>query len=409
VRQLRFVLGLASLATVTLLAALVVLAALLPTVLGLDRVVLVSGSMTPSAVVGDVILVDPDLDRPARPGNVITFSDPSRPGGLVTHRVVRTYPDGSYQTKGDANTVPDSTPVTPEMVQGRGKLLVPLVGYPSAMLQEGAPGRAVLVLVGIGILVGLSRYGLLARYDPWAAPAPRPAAASAPRRSSRRLAVLTATSVAVLAAVVLTPQVTRASYTDPTNNAASYLQRAAGTSWFLNTFGTGDRVSTPILGMSLPYPSQTTLPNYDTNRNTSPGLTIARGTGLNETDPAKVQRWAFLASSSLTLSGTARLTMWTAMPGFSTTKAGTVEARLYDCNGSMSNCTAFGNAATVTGTPWSTVTGGWTSKTWDFGPVNRTINANRVLEVRVAVTTASADDIMFAYDTTAHPSSLLVG
>ena len=223
--------------------------------------------------------------------------------------------------------------------------------------------------------------------------------------------MVTGASVLVLAiaAVVLSPQVTRASYTDPTGNAASLIQRATGGAWYLNTFGTGDRTSTPILPMSLPYPTQTTLPNYDTDRNTRPGLTIARGTGLADADPAKVQRWGVIATSALTLSGSARLNLWTAMNGFDTTKSGTVVARLYDCNGNMNNCTAFGNAATVTVSPWSTVVGGWTSKTWDFGTVNRTINANRILEVRVAVTTASADDIMFAYDTTSHPSSLLVG
>lgn len=107
------------------------LAVVLPTVgLGWRPVMITSGSMTPLIRPGDVVLTGPVPEEPLGAGTVITYQDPARPDRVVTHRIVEVEADGAYRTRGDANAVPDSTPVPPSAVIGRGRLLVPLIGLP---------------------------------------------------------------------------------------------------------------------------------------------------------------------------------------------------------------------------------------------------------------------------------------
>src|SRR4051794_6094385 len=81
-----------------------------------------SGSMTPTFRPGDLVIDNPVTPATASrlaAGNVVTYRLPS--GGLVTHRIVRvlTTPSGvSYQTKGDANNIADSSPVAPSQIVG---------------------------------------------------------------------------------------------------------------------------------------------------------------------------------------------------------------------------------------------------------------------------------------------------
>lgn len=96
-----------------------------------EPVVITSGSMEPLIRPGDVVLAQPPAEPDdLGPGTVITFDDPIRPGELTTHRILGVNPDGTYRTRGDANAVPDSTPVPPDDVVGVGRLLVPMIGLP---------------------------------------------------------------------------------------------------------------------------------------------------------------------------------------------------------------------------------------------------------------------------------------
>jgi signal peptidase I len=96
----------------------------IPTVLlGWHPTVIASGSMRPLIQPGDVLLFDRRTD-PVGTGTVIVF----RQNDLIVHRVLETDGQGGYITKGDANRLPDSTPVTKEQFVGRGRLLVPYLG-----------------------------------------------------------------------------------------------------------------------------------------------------------------------------------------------------------------------------------------------------------------------------------------
>jgi signal peptidase len=101
---------------------------LLPLVLRWQPVVVLSGSMEPSMRRGDVVLYERVAVEQLVPGQVLLVDDPVRPGGLLSHRLVRRDPDGLLVTKGDANQSEDSTPIAPGAVHGRARLLVPYLG-----------------------------------------------------------------------------------------------------------------------------------------------------------------------------------------------------------------------------------------------------------------------------------------
>ena len=126
---------------------------LLPVAAGWRPYVIVSGSMAPQIRPGDVVCVDPSaLARLVR-GQVVVVHDPVRPGRLLAHRVVEIRADGSLQTKGDANPVPDSTAVPAGAAVGVVRLVVPSIGR--LTLARSDPGADELALVGATVLAAL--------------------------------------------------------------------------------------------------------------------------------------------------------------------------------------------------------------------------------------------------------------
>jgi hypothetical protein len=172
---------------------------------------------------------------------------------------------------------------------------------------------------------------------------------------------------------------------------------AAEATYFLK----GDGV--PEASLSTTAPTATTLPNYDSSRDSDPGLLLQISSlGLSETDPLKYQVWS--TGDSVNLDGPTDLVFWSAMRNFDTTNAGEVLAALLDCNSSLTNCTTIATGSLTAG-PWSG-SGTWVERTIDFGSVTYTISGGRNLAVKLVVG-ANADDAMwFAYDTVSYPSRL---
>lgn len=126
-----------------------VLWAFVPMLWGWRPYVVTSGSMAPAVSVGDLILVDPARTSVPRIGDVITYHRPGSP--RVTHRVVGRDADGAYRTKGDANAQADLQPVSPELVLGRVRIVVPMLGGPGLKLREHPAAAALLAgLIGVG-------------------------------------------------------------------------------------------------------------------------------------------------------------------------------------------------------------------------------------------------------------------
>ena len=108
------------------------------TFVGWKPMVVTTGSMQPAINPGDIVMTaPPEDDVRLDVGTVITFEDPARPGELITHRVEGVNPDGTYVTRGDANSSADSYEVSAEELEGVGRLLVPSVGLPRVWLDEG--------------------------------------------------------------------------------------------------------------------------------------------------------------------------------------------------------------------------------------------------------------------------------
>lgn len=168
----RFGFGLASVFAVSVLLTLAVWATVVPLILGWKPASIVSGSMEPLIGVGDVVVAEPYSNEELGPGTVIVFRDPSKPDGLITHRIDAVDGQGDYVTKGDANARADSTPIGKEDIVGVGRILVPEIGWPAVWAARGETQS--LVLAGVIWLFALyfARWGALERFDPWLQHAP---------------------------------------------------------------------------------------------------------------------------------------------------------------------------------------------------------------------------------------------
>ena len=121
--------------TASLVSGAAVLAAIAYGVLmlvGYRPVVVYTGSMEPSLRVGSLAFLEKTPSSTLRQGDVITFTDPSQPGRLVTHRIAQTIerPEGrAYRTKGDANPAGDPWTISLPAQAAKVAFDLPLAGY----------------------------------------------------------------------------------------------------------------------------------------------------------------------------------------------------------------------------------------------------------------------------------------
>jgi signal peptidase len=101
-------------------------------VAGYKALTVISGSMEPTLGVGSVVIDETIAPLDARPGDVVTFHDPSRGGRLVTHRLVTARAEGDTAfmvTKGDANTGVERWSIKIHGRIGRVVTHIPKAGY----------------------------------------------------------------------------------------------------------------------------------------------------------------------------------------------------------------------------------------------------------------------------------------
>jgi signal peptidase len=157
----RRVLGIALSAVALILAV----AILVPALLGYQRYVITSGSMTGTydrgALVFDRVVATASL----RAGDVITFRPPGHPA-FVTHRIATVQTvrgQRVYTTKGDANRAPDAWgPIAlADAHQARVAFHLPYLGYAIATLSERKVRMIVIgvpaLLIALAALAGLWR------------------------------------------------------------------------------------------------------------------------------------------------------------------------------------------------------------------------------------------------------------
>jgi signal peptidase len=137
--------------TVALLT-LIAVPHLLP-VLGRQMYVVSGGSMEPTIPLGSVVFVHQVDPTGVQPGQIITFRLAN--GTVVTHRVVaRSEIAGAttLETKGDANSTPDITPVTGPEVVGSVEMSLPSIGSLIVNLSS-TPGEVMLLFALGGLLL----------------------------------------------------------------------------------------------------------------------------------------------------------------------------------------------------------------------------------------------------------------
>jgi signal peptidase I len=122
----------------------------LPTLVGYRALTVVSGSMEPTIETGSIVLDKVISPLEAKPGEVVTFPDPSRAGRLVTHRLRSMRVDGATAhmvTKGDANDAVERWTAPVDGRIGRVVYHVPKLGYARALISTRVLRLALLAAV----------------------------------------------------------------------------------------------------------------------------------------------------------------------------------------------------------------------------------------------------------------------
>lgn len=116
-----------------------------------------TGSMEPTYPVGSMTVVEPIDASEVLPGMALSFIDPSGPGQVVTHRVVRVIRQDTglfFETQGDANATPDPELVPARNVRGKVRWHVPHLGSGAWALRGARAPLALVVAPGVVLALG---------------------------------------------------------------------------------------------------------------------------------------------------------------------------------------------------------------------------------------------------------------
>ena len=137
----------------TLLVVMAVILALLlviPGFFGVNTYVVLSGSMEPEFETGSLLYTTENVNvEELEVGDAITFK--AGESTIVTHRIIEIVNDDGqlkFQTKGDANEVPDANLVPSESVIGKALFDVPGLGYLADFIHQ-PPGLYFAVAIGV--------------------------------------------------------------------------------------------------------------------------------------------------------------------------------------------------------------------------------------------------------------------
>jgi signal peptidase I len=134
-----------------------ILAVFVPFLMGMRSYTVMSGSMEPAIDTGDVVVERSLTPEEIRPGDVVTFRDPTRANRLITHRVRQVSIAAGVVhvvTRGDANTGFERWSVP---IKGHVGLVVyrlPRIGYVAHAI-GGTMGHLLFVVLPI-LLIGLT-------------------------------------------------------------------------------------------------------------------------------------------------------------------------------------------------------------------------------------------------------------
>lgn len=115
-----------------------------------------SDSMRPAIAAGDLIVTKRLRPDQVDKGDIVTFSDDSRDGQLVTHRVIRMQREGdhiAFVTRGDANTGVERWSIDAQETLGKFAFRIPKAGYFASWFT--IPALRVVFVALVGLMVGV--------------------------------------------------------------------------------------------------------------------------------------------------------------------------------------------------------------------------------------------------------------
>lgn len=116
-----------------------------PDFMGYKPFIVLSGSMEPEIMTGDMVLVRNTDAGNLQKGDVIAFKSGE---AVITHRIIDVTTENGevrYQTQGDANDSPDQTMVRPVDVEGIYRSRIPGMGN-AAMFMQTTTGMIIFVV-----------------------------------------------------------------------------------------------------------------------------------------------------------------------------------------------------------------------------------------------------------------------
>lgn len=117
-----------------------------PSLFGYSSAVVISGSMSGSIEVNDIVIIHEKSVYET--DDIISFESD---GALVTHRIIA-QEQGEFITKGDANDTADPDSVSPEQIVGKVVLVIPKLGAVIYFFKTPA-GMAVLFLAAALLVI----------------------------------------------------------------------------------------------------------------------------------------------------------------------------------------------------------------------------------------------------------------
>jgi signal peptidase I len=129
----------------------------LSVILGSDMPVVAveSNSMVPTFSRGDILILRGAVASDLKIGDIIVYSPDSRSVPIV-HRIIAINDDGTFQTKGDANSgqLPFEKRILPNQIHGMVLVVVPYAGWIKIAVTSYLLPNILLVALALAIALG---------------------------------------------------------------------------------------------------------------------------------------------------------------------------------------------------------------------------------------------------------------
>ena len=114
-----------------------------------------SNSMSPTFNRGDILILRGIPTGQISVGDVVVFSVEEQPTPIV-HRVIKINDDGTFKTRGDANSgsLAFETQIEPSQIHGKSIMIVPYLGWVKIGITEFLAPNLVFLVIGAAIFGG---------------------------------------------------------------------------------------------------------------------------------------------------------------------------------------------------------------------------------------------------------------